>query len=301
MTILDYMGLRFPLTAYAEIFDTMLALNMFLFLFFIVVVMGGGKALFPLVIAKFRNKPLLILGRKDRKIDFVIVKSEGGLFRNRKYGDFMVIPESIYSLMNGVSCGIAYEPYGATLTNELLDSVSTLREFGFNTFGDIEIKSEEGTDAVSNAITTLTEDQKKTEEQLARAIKLHKKFSKKKKLKPEEKKALDESIAIIEQYRTRLFNTVRITRSVDNVRNFFKYNINPHSIRATINRVVADVVQDYTKRDWGKIIIWTLILIIGGALAYFIIQSAMTGGGSAGGVIKTATDSAKVVSGGTIT
>lgn len=297
MTILEYIGFPQQLGFYAEVFDFLLVSNISLFLIVLIVFMGAGKLIFPLVIAKFRGRPILLLGRKDRKIDVVPMKMEGGMFRSKQYGDFMVIPESIYSLKNGVSCAIAYEPYGSTLTNELLDSTSTLKEFGFQTFQDLET-----TDKPTEALEDLEKMKNDSEKNLEKHMKIYNSLIKKKTLTSEQKKQMKESIMIIEQHREKLFNLSRITRSVDNVRNFFKYNINPHSMRATINRVVADVVQEYTKTDWGKWIIWILILIIGGALAYFIISSAMTsGGGGVANTLNTAVESTKVVSGATIT
>lgn len=209
-----------------------------LLVIFIVIV---GKPLFVLFKAKITGRTLFLVGRKDRKLDFMTVKYEGGLGRSKKYGDYLIVPDSIYTTTSGVSCGLVFEPYGVTLPKEFIDATSTLRDMGIQRFDEME-KSKE-----------VLDKQFKTE-------------GNPKLLSPEEQKLI---------IKARLMAENRMTKSIDSVTNFFKYHVNPHSIRSAVNRSVAEVVEQYHKTDWAKITVMIVIILIGGALAYFIISSGI--------------------------
>lgn len=88
--------------------------------------------------------------------------------------------------------------------------------------------------------------------------------------------------------------------SMDNVQNFFKYNINPHTLRATINRSVAEIMKEYRSFDIMKWAFGIGILIFLILLGWSIYQStlptaATTGPAAVGGAVG---EGAKIVGAG---
>lgn len=251
-----------------DMFYYSFTLNMITIPLIIIFVIFVGKPLFVFLKAKLMGRTMLLVARKDRRLDFIVGKSEGGMIRTKKYGDFMVIPQTAYLTTTGVSCGLVYEPYGVTLPQEFIDSTTVLRNHGINTYSDME------------ALTNPNPNPKKLKVIGIAESKESKKFS--------------------ENERKKLLANQRVTRAIDNVTNFFKYNINPNTIRATINRSVSEVIQQYHKTDWMKIAMFALLIMIGGALAYYIITSAGGGGGVVQSVAETVGETTKVTTGTTI-
>lgn len=99
--------------------------------------MSGGMT-GTLTNARLRGNPIAIILRNDKAIRFVEAKLREGLAETRRYGRFIIIPDSVYSLPNGVTAFLAYHKYGVSLHPSFVQATTRLREAGLKDIEEIE-------------------------------------------------------------------------------------------------------------------------------------------------------------------
>lgn len=105
----------------------------------------------PGVFAKARlsGQSVGIVLRNDKRLKFVASKLKDGLAEN-KFGEFLVIPDSVYTTDNGATTWIGYHKYGVNLPVPFIRATTRLREMGVKDIGEVK--------AINNDATEHNED-----------------------------------------------------------------------------------------------------------------------------------------------
>lgn len=115
---------------------TLLAFIPSLFLIVWTFLTGGIADVFAK--ARITGDPIGIVLRNDKKIAFAQMVMEGGLAKNRQYGRFIIIPDSIYNMPNGTVGFLAYYKYGVSLHPRFVRGTTRLREMGITDIEQVE-------------------------------------------------------------------------------------------------------------------------------------------------------------------
>lgn len=233
-----------------------LVINMVLFVFMIIIMLFGYSPI-TFVRAKFGKKILLFVAGRDRLLDIVVGKAMGGVVRTKRYGDYAIIPKTTYVTPNGFRAGIVFEPIGATIDSDMVKNSTYLKSVGVNSFGQFD----EALQQVNKEKDTVKGEIKE--------IAKYEKMSREEQLK----------------YKNILIGLDRVTVAIDDIKNFFKWNLNPHVMAEAISRATLEGIQDWKKFDIMKWAFALLFLFMGFALAYVIIMSVTGTPGSGAGFI----------------
>jgi hypothetical protein len=88
--------------------------------------------------ARMSGNPVAILLRNDKSVKFVPTKMKDGMGETKRYGKFIVIPDSVYNYENGTSGFIAYYKYGVSLHPNFVRATSRLRDSGVTDIEQVE-------------------------------------------------------------------------------------------------------------------------------------------------------------------
>ena len=187
----------------------------------------GGMEVRAFLRSKIKKKPMLIIARNDKMMDFVSAEYVSRIARC-KYGDFAIPPQTTYITPSGARIGIVYENFATTLPAEFITSSNELLNNGIKTYND--------------ALLAKQEVEKLENEIKAEIDSIEKRAKENKKLSEEDKQELD-------RLYTMLQNIGKTSIAIDTIKNFFEYNFEPNSVRSIINRAVATIVGDYKKMD----------------------------------------------------
>jgi len=228
-----------------------------------------GKVTIPFLKAKMKGNPIIINLRKDKVIEFLTGKYQDGSIETKKKGLFLTIPDAMYRSPVGTPAGIAFEEYGTVLTPEFIAATEELNSKGFKSLKDID-----------NAVAMLNQETKEIIDKiegidselsvLQQDSKSNKTLIEKyKETRAELEKKLTEATDRKKE-NTKLILPIH---AIQTVKNFFVYNINPMMIKARIERRAAELASEMKKGFDIKWIFGIVLLFIGAALAYAIVQS----------------------------
>jgi len=227
----------------------------------------------------FGKSPLLV-ARKDGKMDFLAVIKKAEVLRSEKYGDYSIVPKTTYHF-GGMRTGLVYESFAGTLTTEFLEAANYLDGVGIKTYSEMEtiakgvpkILDDEG-NVIDNGAPTLQQEMAA----VAQNFNIYAAVLKDKKSTKEQKDEAEEKLRHYKEYLEKLDRT---TKSIDVVRNFFLYNFNPNTWKATLDRAVSDMKKENKMSDIMKWILPFIIIVIVGALAYVMIMQGAAQGAAA--------------------
>ena len=128
-----------------------LAIGIIFFVIFLIIMIFTGGITVPFLMAKFLRKPIIAILRKDKKIMMGAVNYNQGLASTKKYGEFIIQPESIYMWPTGILGFIAYADYGTSLPVSLVRAANVLKNNDFSDYDQLEsynkeIKKQDSTD-----------------------------------------------------------------------------------------------------------------------------------------------------------
>lgn len=236
-----------------------------------------GKVTIPFLKAKMKGSPIIINLRKDKCIEFLTGKYQDGSIETKKKGIFLTIPEAMYRSPIGTPAGIAFEEYGTVLTPEFIAATEELDSKGFKSLKDVDMAVEmlnketkdviDKIDGIDSELAVLQQDSKANKTLI----------EKYKETRIELEKILNEAME------RRKENTQKVLpiHAIHKVKNFFIYNINPMMIKARIERKAAELASEMKKGFDIKWIFGIVLLFIGAALAYAIVQSQSGGAANA--------------------
>lgn len=230
-----------------------------------------------LVKARLFGKTPLLVARRDGKMDFLAVVKKSEILRSEKYGDYSIVPKTTYNF-GGMRCGLVYESFAGTLTTDFLEAANNLDTSGIRTYDDME---------------TIAPRIKAKMEEISQALNYYAAAMQNKKATKEQKSEAKKKIA---QYKAYLESLGRTTKSIDVIRNFFLYNFNPNTWKATYDRAVSDMKKESKAGEIMKWVVAFAILAIVAALAYTMIMqggvqsAAQTVGSATGGLLPDLND-----------
>jgi len=211
---------------------------MFVFLLFIFVNTKG--VLGPLLRAKLFGMNNLILLQKDKKLRFSAEKYSGGMIDTKDHGNFMVVPDSMYLSPHGVPTAIAYSDIGTTINPKFVKFTKLLGN-------GIEYTNEKG-EKVVQKFENITELEKFNEEW---------------------KKKHKDSLIV---------QAGGETLVLQDILNYFKYNINPSFIQSKIENKLAQ--ERLGEKKFPIHILPILFFVIRGlAITYMVISNYQRGQG----------------------
>lgn len=295
------------------------------FVFMIFIIAGGP--LIQMIKSKLFGRTMLFIFRKDRKVVMLGGKYESGSIRTDKYGDYTVTPQTTYMLPNGLSIGVVYEPYGATLPENFIKSAEELRSLGNESYQQVEkhllneaanftvqvdAKDADGNNIKETmsimpqmAIYEKVISQKDWDD-LDKMAEMDRQMVRNKLvdwlveinfLKMLEDRRLEQmrNDKNPENYNIWLVAHQRYTAAVHAVVNFFRYNVNPQTTRMVINYNVANALANIVQKDWFKYTFMFIMLLMGAAIAYAIISGVGGGGGGGSGIPNFIDTGARVI------
>jgi hypothetical protein len=106
-------------------------------MFFIYDIMTNGVA-GVFFSAKINGDPIAIILRNDKAVRFIKAELKEGLAHTKRYGNFILLPNSIYNLPNGVTGFLAYYKYGVSLPTRFIRATSRLKASGINDIEEVE-------------------------------------------------------------------------------------------------------------------------------------------------------------------
>lgn len=236
-----------------DAFYISLMVNMIIGAFLLIIFLFGYSPI-AFVRAKFGKKILLFVAGRDRLLDIVVGKAMGGVVRTKRYGDYAIIPKTTYVTPNGFRAGIVFEPIGSTIDGDMVKNSTYLKSVGIESFSQFDEALQQAKARKDDRV-----DMIKTTSKLINYT-------------PEELKKYKQELAMYD----------RVTASIDDIKNFFKWNLNPHVIAEAISRATLEGIQDWKKFDIMKWAFALLFLFMGFALAFVIINSVIGGGAGAG-------------------
>lgn len=93
--------------------------------------------------AMFGGKSVIAVFRRDKFVDFQTVKFESGIVEQKKYGSFIVTPNSTYTDAGGTRVMCANADIGATFETPYMELCDNLKQLGYENFYDASIKEEQ--------------------------------------------------------------------------------------------------------------------------------------------------------------
>ncbi len=115
----------------------------------------SGGVIGVLTSAKLRGNPLALILRNDKQIRFVEAKLREGMAETKKYGRFLIVPDSVYSLPNGVTGVLAYHKYGVSLNPQFVQATTRLREEGVKDIEQVKKMNKDSLDKNSQYVLNL--------------------------------------------------------------------------------------------------------------------------------------------------
>jgi len=246
----------------------------------------------------FKKTPMLV-ARRDGKMDYLAVEKKAEVLRSAQYGDFSIVPKTTY-MLGGMRTGLVYESFAGTLTTEFLEATNQLDAIGIKTYSEMDAiargapptLNKDGS-VLSPGIPTIYQEMA----EVAKGFNAYAKILKDKKATPEQKAEAEEKLRVYKKY---LESLDRTTKSIDVVRNFFLYNFNPNTWKATLDRAVSDMKKENKMGDIMKWILPAMLIIMIGVIAYvMVMQSGVQNAASAvGGVGQNLLPDLSAISGG---
>jgi len=249
----------------------------------------------------FKKTPMLV-ARRDGKMDYLAVEKKAEVLRSAQYGDFSIVPKTTY-MLGGMRTGLVYESFAGTLTTEFLEATNQLDAIGIKTYSEMDAIARGARGApptlnkdgsvLSPGIPTIYQEMA----EVAKGFNAYAKILKDKKATPEQKAEAEEKLRVYKKY---LESLDRTTKSIDVVRNFFLYNFNPNTWKATLDRAVSDMKKENKMGDIMKWILPAMLIIMIGVIAYvMVMQSGVQNAASAvGGVGQNLLPDLSAISGG---
>ncbi|TRZ54249.1 hypothetical protein D4Q76_02710 [archaeon] len=233
----------------------------------------------------FKKTPMLV-ARRDGKMDYLAVEKKAEVLRSAQYGDFSIVPKTTY-MLGGMRTGLVYESFAGTLTTEFLEATNQLDAIGIKTYSEMDAIARGARGApptlnkdgsvLSPGIPTIYQEMA----EVAKGFNAYAKILKDKKATPEQKAEAEEKLRVYKKY---LESLDRTTKSIDVVRNFFLYNFNPNTWKATLDRAVSDMKKENKMGDIMKWILPAMLIIMIGVIAYvMVMQSGVQNAASAVG------------------
>ncbi len=237
----------------------------------------------PWLKALIRNRPLLAIIRKDRKIDFQVAQYKSDSAFIKKYGYFNLTPDAMYGWHGGVRGGFALSGKVTPPPPYLLKAVESLVKEGFENYTEGEVATE---------LTKIMKDKGMTVDDLSEDWLRQNGYS-------------DKFVGYYNNLKTR--NLVGKMDDPMNLINFhiletfFKYNLSPSSMYKVIEMEVAKKMEAMGKGFQVTMahIIMLVVLMIGAALAYVIIKGGGVNAiqGAVGAAANTATQNVQNAAG----
>jgi len=249
----------------------------------------------------FKKTPMLV-ARRDGKMDYLAVEKKAEVLRSAQYGDFSIVPKTTY-MLGGMRTGLVYESFAGTLTTEFLEATNQLDAIGIKTYSEMDAIARGARGApptlnkdgsvLSPGIPTIYQEMA----EVAKGFNAYAKILKDKKATPEQKAEAEEKLRVYKKY---LESLDRTTKSIDVVRNFFLYNFNPNTWKATLDRAVSDMKKENKMGDIMKWILPAMLIVIVGVLAYVMIMQSVPHAvaGATGGVGQNLLPDLSAISGG---
>jgi hypothetical protein len=224
--------------------------------------------------ATIRNRPLLAIIRKDRRIDFQVATYKNDSAFIKKYGYFNLTPDAMYSWPGGLRGGFALSGKVTPPPPYLIKAVESLVKEGFENYTEGEVATE---------LTKIMKDKQMVVDDLSEDWLRQNGYS-------------DKFVGYYNTLKTRgLVGQMDDPMNLINfhiLETFFKYNLSPSSMYKVIEMEVAKKMEAMGKGFQVTMahIIMLVVLMIGAALAYVIIKGG--GVGAIQGAVGTAASSA---------
>ena len=224
--------------------------------------------------AMIRNRPLLAIIRKDRKIDFCVAQYKSDSAFIRKYGYFNLTPDAMYGWHGGLRGGFALSGKVTPPPPYLIKAVENLVKEGFENYTEGEVATE---------LTKIMKDKGMCVDDLSEDWLRQNQYSEK-------------FISYYNSLKTRgLVGKMDDPMNLINfhiLETFFKYNLSPSSMYKVIEMEVAKKMESMGKGFQVTMahIIMLVVLMMGAALAYVIIKGG--GVGALNAAVGTAASSA---------
>jgi len=202
--------------------------SMFAFLF--ITWWGTRGWLKPLVKAKIKGKSLLLNLTRDKKLKLESVENIAGMYRG-KAGQYMINPESVYHNPAGVPVSIGYEHAGATLNPRHILFLQKILKEGIPTREIVPELDKKG--------------KPKLDKEGRPVIKEIKEYNKK-------IENIEELEKVAEDFKAQTGDDMFITHQGETLRiqdiiNFFKYDVNPALMEAKLENRLAKERMDVRK------------------------------------------------------
>lgn len=224
---------------------------LFEFAIILVILLLGKGVLTATIKAKLKGSPLLVVPRRDRFMDFVTGKYSGGVLESKKYGFFVINPKSSYLTASGSRASIHPENSAVSIDYDTIRAMEVLRKHGINDIRQLDMLNP-------------------TREKILNELANNKEITK------EQKEKLNQVLNGINEK----LNDKEVIDAGENIERFMRYSATPTFIRAVTERKARELAKDIKGFD-PKWVMVLLVLLIGGAIAIYIIQSARGGGADA--------------------
>ena len=264
-----------------------------IFVMLIIILFLTRGVLKPFMKAKLRGRTVMLLPRKDRKIEFIAEDLKGGILSNKNYGDFTVNPNDSYLSPNGVPMFLGYPTLGTSI-NPKFAKLATLLKNGVslpvieNGMKEVEVEmidKETGKPVKKKAQVQelkLKKDGKGNpiyEEVKINDISELEEYNEKYKavtgrdlivvagsrLRKKEFN-INDLLDAVKGFGSNLKESFRIQDLVD----FFKYNVNPSYVQSAIESKLAQERMEERKLP-GKIIMYLSFAVVAFAITYMIV------------------------------
>lgn len=258
------------------IFLGTLVYSVLLSIFFFLLIFFTRGIVFPFFKAKLRGKSILILLTKDKKIKFLPVKSEAGMYKADN-GYFLTNPETVYITPNTLPGSIGYEILGSTLNPKHLLFIQKLKEGMKINVPKMKRVEERGKtkyvqekDEKGNPVFEEKFIQAENIEQLFELNDIFKKMG----------------MELVLNYNG---ETLRI----QDINNFFLYNNNPSLIETKIENRIAKELEGQRKIPLQLIMVMVPLIIVV-VIAYMIISNYLNSQGLQDKLLECATQLANL-------
>lgn len=86
--------------------------------------------------ARMSGNSVGIIVRNDKRMKFVGTKMKDGLGEN-KFGQFLILPDTVYTTDAGATAWLGYHKYGVTLPVNFVRAAARLKEMGVRDIGEV--------------------------------------------------------------------------------------------------------------------------------------------------------------------
>lgn len=241
-----------------------IASTVVLFISLFVIMMSTRGISGPLLRAWFSGKTPLFVLRKDKKMKILSEEYKGGTFDTKKLGYFMAVPESFFQLPNGMTAAMAISDMGVTINPKLARFAQRLKQ-------GIPLIDKDG-----NPIT----DQNYLKK-FAKWIEIGK-------INDKEIPILKlDNIDDVDEFNTAYKNEYKEnfiipaggdTLALQDIINYFKYNINPNFIQAKIENKLAQERIGKNQINFALLVPLAMVFLIL-AIGYMVISNFMNSQG----------------------